>query len=156
MKQLKTTNALIISLVAALTVGGCASSMSGGAYSRSQARQAQEVQMGTVESVRNVQIEGTRTPIGALTGAALGGVAGSMIGQGTRANTAGAIGGAVLGGMAGAAVEEGVTRQQGIEITVRLDNGRMMAIVQGADQTFAPGERVKVVTAADGTSRVTY
>lgn len=156
MKQLKTTNALIISLVAVLAVGGCASSMSGGAYSRSQARQAQEVQMGTVESVRNVQIEGTRTPIGALTGAALGGVAGSMIGQGTRANTAGAIGGAVLGGMAGAAVEEGVTRQQGIEVTVRLDNGRMMAIAQGADQTFAPGERVKVITAADGTSRVTY
>jgi len=156
MKQLKTTNALIISLVAALAVGGCASSMSGGAYSRSQARQAQEVQLGTVESVRNVQIEGTKTPIGTLTGAALGGIAGSMIGQGTRANTAGAIGGAVLGGMAGSAVEEGVTRQQGIEVTVRLDNGRMVAITQGADQPFAPGDRVKVVTAPDGTSRVTY
>ncbi len=156
MKQLKTTYALIISLVAALAVGGCASSMSGGAYSRSQARQAQEVQLGTVESVRNVQIEGTKTPIGTLTGAALGGIAGSMIGQGTRANTAGAIGGAVLGGMAGSAVEEGVTRQQGIEVTVRLDNGRMVAITQGADQSFAPGERVKVITAPDGTSRVTY
>lgn len=156
MKQPKKSYALTISLVAALGVGGCASSMSGDAYSRSQARQAQEVQMGTVVSVRNVQIEGTKTPIGALTGAALGGIAGSTIGQGNRANAAGAIGGALLGGLAGSAVEEGVTRQQGIEITVRLDNGRTVAIAQGADQTFSSGERVKVVTAPDGTSRVTY
>ena len=156
MKQLKTTYALILSLVAVLAVGGCASSPSGGAYSRSAARQAQEVQMGTVESVRNVQIEGTKTPIGTLTGAALGGIAGSTIGQGSRANAAGAIGGALLGGLAGSAVEEGVTRRQGIEITVRLDNGRMLAIAQGADEPFSPGDRVKVITAPDGTSRVTH
>jgi len=39
-----------------------------GLYSREQARQVQEVQWASVESVRHVKIEGTKSPVG--TGAA--------------------------------------------------------------------------------------
>jgi outer membrane lipoprotein SlyB len=61
----------------------------------------------------------------------------------------------VAGGVAGAAIEEGVTRQKGLEITVKLDNGRMIAITQAADEQFRPGERVRVLTGG-GVTRVTH
>jgi len=155
MNSVKIMATLTVVLVSSWLLSGCPASMSGSAYSREQARQTQEVQLGIVQSVRNVQIEGTKSGVGAVGGAALGGLAGHQIGGGTG-QIAGAIGGAVLGGVAGAAVEEGVTRRPGLEITVRLDNGRMVAVTQEADEPFNPGERVRVLTGYDGTSRVTH
>ena len=49
MKNLKV---MVLATACVAVLGGCASSMSGSAYSRDQARQAQEVEMGVVESVR--------------------------------------------------------------------------------------------------------
>jgi outer membrane lipoprotein SlyB len=140
-------------LVMAITLGGCASSMSSGAYTRSQARQVQEVQMGVVDSVRQVQLEGTKTPVGTIAGAAVGGIAGSNIGGG-KGSTVGAIVGAVAGGLAGSAIEEGVTKKNGLEITVKLDNGRMIAVTQEADEDIRPGDRVRVLSGS-GVTRVT-
>ncbi|MDQ5902871.1 MAG: outer rane lipoprotein SlyB, partial [Pseudomonadota bacterium] len=48
---------LLIALVA-ITLAGCASSKSGSAYTRDQARQEMIVRTGVVESVREVQLEG--------------------------------------------------------------------------------------------------
>ena len=53
-------------------LGACASSNSGGGYSRGQTRQVQTVKMGTVESVRLVKIEGTGSPVGTGAGAVIG------------------------------------------------------------------------------------
>ena len=102
-----------------LVLGGCASGLTGDTYSRDEARAPQTVRMGTVESVRPVQIEGTKTIIGPAAGAAVGGIAGSSVGGGRGSMIAGVIG-AVAGGMAGAATEEGVTRSQGVEVTVPI------------------------------------
>lgn len=135
-----------------LISAGCASSRSGEVYSRDQARQEQVVRMGVVEAVKPVQIEGTKTPVGGLAGAAVGGVAGSNVGGG-KGQIIGGIIGAVAGGLAGAAAEEGLTRKQGLEITVRLDNGSLIAVVQEADQQFAPGDRVRVLS-GHGATRV--
>lgn len=140
-------------LVMAMTLGGCASSMSSGAYTRSQARQVQEVKMGVVDSVRQVQLEGTKTPVGTIAGAAVGGIAGSTIGAG-RGSTVGAIVGAVAGGLAGSAIEEGVTKKPGLEITIKLDSGRMIAVTQEADEDIRPGDRVRVLSGS-GVTRVT-
>ena len=65
--------------------------------------------------------------------------------------------GAVAGGLAGAALEEGVTRTQGVEITVREDDGSMRAYVQAVEknQIFRVGERVRIVT-VNGQSRVAH
>ena len=144
-----------VSLIAAgtLLLAGCPAGLGGKDYSRSQARTVQEVQMGIVESVREVNIEGTKTPVGAGAGAVVGGVAGSTVGGG-RGSVVGAAIGAVLGGVGGAAAEEAVTRQKGIEITVKLDSGRMIAITQAADQEFRVGDRVRVLTGG-GVTRVT-
>ncbi|NJN45518.1 MAG: glycine zipper 2TM domain-containing protein [Candidatus Competibacteraceae bacterium] len=145
---------IVAVLLLGLLVSGCAPSLSGSAYSRSQARETQQVQFGIVEGVRNVLIEGTKSGVGTVSGAALGGLAGSTVGGG-RGKAAATIGGAVLGGLAGAATEEGVTRRRGLEITVRLDNGRFIAVTQEADEIFNPGERVRILTGYDGTTRVT-
>ena len=155
MRLMKTTATVAVVLAAGLVLSGCPASMSGGAYSRDQAREAQEVRLGYVESVRQVLIEGTKSGVGAVSGAALGGVAGSTIGRG-RGQVAGAIGGAVLGGLAGSAIEENATRQPGLEITVQLDNGRMVAVTQAADEPFYPGDRVRVLIGYDGTTRVAH
>ncbi|HDZ56786.1 MAG TPA: glycine zipper 2TM domain-containing protein [Pseudomonas xinjiangensis] len=138
-----------------LVLGGCAKGLSGETYSRDQARTPQVVRMGTVESVRLVQIEGTKTPIGSVAGAAVGGIAGSGVGGGRGSMIAGVIG-AVAGGLAGSAAEEGLTRSQGVEITVTEDGGQTRSYVQAISDnvTFAPGDRVRVLT-VNGESRVT-
>jgi len=109
----KSSSLLITLLAAGLILDGCASSKSGSAYSRSQTRQEQTVRNGTVVSVRPVQIEGTKTPIGSVAGGAVGGVAGSTVGSG-KGSVIAAILGSVAGGVAGAATEEVVTRRDGL------------------------------------------
>ncbi|MBU1190143.1 MAG: glycine zipper 2TM domain-containing protein [Gammaproteobacteria bacterium] len=151
---MKALNLLVIASACVVVLAGCAASQSGSAYSRTQTRQAQDVEMGVVESVREVQIEGTKTPIGAGAGAVVGGVAGSTVGGG-KGSTVAAVLGAVGGGLAGAAIEEGVTRKKGLEITVRLDSGKMIAVTQEADEAFAPGERVRILSGG-GVVRVSH
>jgi len=140
----------------ALTLGGCTSNLTGDSYSRDEARQVQTVRLGTVESLRPVKIEGTKTPIGAGAGAIVGGVGGSAIGGG-RGSIVTAVIGAVAGGLLGSMTEEGLTRTQGVEITVREDDGSMRAYVQQVQENeiFRVGERVRIMT-VNGTSRVTH
>ncbi|HYQ38972.1 MAG TPA: glycine zipper 2TM domain-containing protein [Pseudomonas sp.] len=149
--------AVFLSLaVAALAVGGCASNLSGDTYSREEARAVQTVRMGTIVALRPVRIEGTKTPIGAGAGAVAGGIGGSAVGSG-RGSSVAAVIGAVAGGLLGAATEEGFTRTQGVEITVREDDGSMRAYVQQVSEgeIFRVGERVRVMT-VNGTSRVAH
>ena len=136
-------------------LGGCASGLGAGDYSRSQARQAMDVQDGVVVSVSDVQIEGTNTGIGTIGGAVVGGVAGSEIGGGKGSIIGGALG-AVLGGVGGHAVEQNVTKQMGWQITVRLNRGGKIAVTQAAKgQPFYPGERVQVLSGG-GATRVEH
>jgi len=151
---MKTTYAMILAAAIAAALSGCASSLSGDSYSRSDARYPQQVTYATVQQVRLVKIEGTKTPIGTGAGAVVGGVAGSTIGHG-RGSAIGAVAGAVAGGLLGSAAEEGLTREQGIELTVRYDNGQSVAIVQAFSpgEEFRVGDRVRVLT-LNGNTRV--
>ncbi len=148
---------LLVAAFSTMTVllSGCASSLTGDTYSRDEARRVQTVRMGTIVALRPVQIEGTKTPIGAATGAIVGGVGGSAIGGG-RGSIVTAVIGAVAGGLLGSAAENGLTKTQGVEITVREDDGSTRAYVQQVEpnQVFRTGERVRIMT-VDGTSRVT-
>lgn len=149
--MMKTLSLLLISLA---LLAGCASSKSGDVYTRDQARREQNIRMGVVESVREVLMEGTKSPVGAIAGAAVGGVAGSTLGGGNGSTIAAVIG-AVAGGLAGSAIEEGVTRKQAMEITIKMDNGQLIAIVQEGDPLeFRPGDRVRIISSG-GESRVT-
>ncbi|WP_025871283.1 glycine zipper 2TM domain-containing protein [Methylobacillus glycogenes] len=148
------TTSLIAAAGILLVLSGCMSSNSGDVYSRDEARKTQTVRLGVVESVRNVKLEGTKTPIGGGAGAVVGGIAGSSVGGG-KGQAIATVLGALVGGLAGAAAEEGVTRKDGLEITVKLENGTMLAIVQEADVAFSPGDKVRLVESG-GTTRVTH
>lgn len=147
-------NLLILSL--AIAIGGCASSNAGDIYSRDEARRVQSVQMGVVEGARPVRIEGTKSAIGAGAGTIVGGIAGSSVGGGSgKSSAVGAVLGAVVGGVAGAASEEGLTREDGMEITVRLESGRLISVVQAGKEEFRPGDRVRVLERG-GVTRVSH
>ena len=147
------TTIFAVAAFAAVLSGCGAPGLGGGSYSREQARREQTVRMGYVESVREVKLEGTRSGVGPAAGAVVGGLAGSTVGHNTGSAVAAVIG-AVAGGIAGQAAEQGVTGKRGVEVTVKLDNGQMVAIMQEADETFRPGDRVRILS--DGaTSRVT-
>lgn len=150
---MKRSNLFLVAFLS-LFLAACASSNSGSVYSRDDARKVQTIKTGVVESVRSVKLEGTKSPIGTVAGGAIGGIAGSSVGGG-RGSAIAAVIGAVAGGLAGSAIEEGVTRKDALEITVKLDGGSMIAIVQEADEQFKPGDKVRIVENAD-TSRVTH
>ena len=146
------TRFLLAALAASAALAGCATSKSGDVYSREEALREQTVRLATVESVRPVTIQGTRSGIGAAAGGVVGGVAGSTVGHGKGSAIAGVLG-AVGGGVAGQAVEEGTTRRPGVEITVRLQNGELRAVVQEQTDKFVPGQKVRLLTSG-GVTRV--
>ena len=59
----------------------------------------------------------------------------------------------MAGGVAGGLAEEAVTKTQGVEITVRMDNGRIISVVQevSSHASFHAGDRVRVLTLGDTT-----
>jgi outer membrane lipoprotein SlyB len=89
------------------TLGACATSNSGDVYSREDARKVQTVRMGVVEGIRQVKLEGTKSPVGTIAGAAVGGIAGSTVGGNDKVSAIAAVIGAVAGAVAGAAIEIG-------------------------------------------------
>jgi outer membrane lipoprotein SlyB len=149
---------ILTTVLTASLLGGCAQQgLYGTSYSRDQVRQAQTVQYGTIESVTPVVIEGRDDGVvGAGTGAVVGGIAGNQIGGGSGRTLATVVG-AVAGGLVGQRVEKSVTTRQGQELTIRLDSGRVVSVVQEVDngQFFRQGERIRVL--GQGSSlRVTY
>jgi len=151
---MRTAITAVLAATIVANLAGCAPSLSGNVYSRDQARNEQSVRLGVVESVREVRIEGTRSGVGATAGAVIGGIAGSNIGSG-RGSQIGSVVGAVAGGVAGQAGEQAATGKTGLEITVRLDSGQLIAVVQEADEAFRPGERVRILRGSSAT-RVTH
>ncbi|CAJ4625326.1 outer membrane lipoprotein [Burkholderia pseudomallei] len=152
------TLTLATMLTATVTLAGCFTPPgSADVYSVGQAQREQTVRMGTVESVRAVRIQGDGggSALGTLGGGALGAVAGSAIGGG-RGSVLTAIAGGIAGAVAGNAVGQGLSSANGVEITVRLDNGDLRSITQAATpEVFRAGERVRLLSSG-GVTRVTH
>lgn len=109
---------------------------------------AASVTYGTIVGTRPVTVAGSQSGVGAVGGAAAGGLAGSFIGGGWRENAIAGIGGAIVGGLAGSAIERGVTQGNAIEFIVRLDRGGDIAVVQTNEEALQAGDRV-VITRGD-------
>lgn len=144
-----------IAIVGLLFTSCAQDSLTGDTYSRSEAGQAQSVRTGRVTSIRYVKIEG-----GNKTGAILGGVGGGFLGNeigSGSGRTAATIGGAALGAVAGSHIEQNLNSRQGIEITVKLDRGGSVSIVQEVNprESFEVGDRVRVLFSG-GRDRVTH
>lgn len=148
-------NAVGIVLIAfgLVAASGCATHSTPNTFNQSQVGAIQSVEQGTVHALRDVTIQTDSRGVATATGAVLGGIAGSTIGRGTRANTAGAVAGAAAGGAVGNTMARGA--RPGVELTIELDSGRTIAVVQdGTSRDFRVGDRVRV--SSDGTTaRVT-
>ncbi len=154
---MKKVGALLTAVLSVSLLAGCASDLSGNTYSRDEARKVQYVSFGIVESVTPVVIEGrTNSPLGGAAGAVVGGIAGSEIGGGKGQSIASVLG-AVAGGIVGNKIEESATRAQGQEVTVRLENGELISVVQEVKngQFFRPGDRIRVLD-SQGSTRLAY
>jgi len=143
-------------MLAASLLAGCASTPSDDDADARRAPQQQAEQKeypGVVESAREVEMDSERSGVAPMAGAVIGGTVGGSVGSG-RGSTVGAVIGTVAGAVAGEAAAQSAT-QPGLEITVRLDEGRLIAVTQPAGkESFKPGDRVRVVS--DGRSaRVT-
>lgn len=115
-----------------------------------KAGEEMDVRMGDVEEVRRVPLPSASGGyIGTIGGAAAGGIAGGTFGSG-RGSQAASVAGAVAGGVAGRALENALTAREGLEISVRLDSGSVVLVLQPEGEMFKPGERVRVISGARG------
>jgi outer membrane lipoprotein SlyB len=138
---------LAIPLTLMLPLGGCAEPPN--SVSRSEANTVQSVYFGTITNLQAINIGG-QTRLGAITGAIIGGATGAIAGSSAGATVGGAAAGAAVGGAAGAS-----ERRNGVEFTIRLDNGDTVSVVQqGNVNDWRVGDRVRV-TGSAGNARVT-
>jgi outer membrane lipoprotein SlyB len=136
----------VSALTAVLLLAGCASEDSGSGsrpvYTASQAGQVISQDAGMVTAVEEVVIQGSSSYPGAPgTGSQLGSAVGRSVLSGDPLAMVGAIGG-IMGGKAGANLDN----QIGDKITITLDSGKTITVVQARDkqQPIMPGERVVI------------
>ena len=135
---------LTVFLLMVLVFSGC-SLHSGSTYERSEMGSPEYFKKGVILSVREVEIKGTESGVGAAAGATAGGLAGSTLGGNTATRALGALGGAVVGGLVGHATENLITGGTASEFIIQPDKGEPYAIVQVNDHELKAGERVLIM-----------
>ena len=137
--------ALIAAIAGAASLTGCvvANPNTVSAY---DAQRMSTVIDATVLSVRPVTLQGRDTGVGTVSGAVIGGIAGSNVGGPRTGGIVGLVG-AIAGGLIGNAVERDATQQQAVEILVQLKNGDRRSVIQGiGSDAFAAGDPVIMIT----------
>ena len=149
-----TIRILAAGALAALLATGCVYHGGSADYRGYDVMGEQGARFGVVDATRDVRIRPMNTGVGSTTGAFVGGIAGSHVGGGSG-EIVGAIAGTLIGSILGYNAEQAANEVPGIEVTVLLDSGRHIAVVQQAGELFKPGERVRVLTGRDSV-RVTH
>lgn len=115
--------------VAALALAGCKANYSPNQYNALAAQQANKVDRGLIVGRRRVTI-GAEGTVGAVSGGAAGGIAGSQVPGGGVASAFGALGGSIVGGLLGTAAERATSDQKAWEYIVQEPNGDMLSVTQ--------------------------
>lgn len=141
----------------ALVSSGCTPNIGGQDYSVADSGHMSQTFAGTILSTRSVVIANQspkdqgKMGAGALVGGAAGGIlAGTTIGKGNGSIAAGAIG-ALAGGALGHYAEKEMTRQNGIEYSIKLDDERVISVAQGLEPRLSVGQRVTVIQGKERT-----
>ena len=143
-------------LIVLPAVSGCSSNKGGYDSRAGEVQQVYSVSYATATDVRIVTIHGDKSShqtIGGLIGSVAGGFLGSTIGSGTG-RTLSSVGGALLGAAAGAGAGAVTSKEDGLQITLRYDDGHEEIVVQGAEPSIQPGQRVRIIIGADDSRRV--
>lgn len=137
-------SAAALGLVAALAA--CQPNPTANTVNASQAQTAQSVQMGTVTSARNVQVQrtGGNEILGGVVGGIAGAALGNQVGKGVGQDVATGVG-AAAGVAAGTSAARAAGTANSIEWFVRLDSGSDISVIQ-SDPVFSIGQRVRVIS----------
>lgn len=136
---------LLLPLIAVI---GCAPMPGQNRYNMADVGKNVELEEARVLRVKEVDIIGEKTGVGAAAGAGAGMVAGSHIGDG-RGQLLGIIAGAVIGSIAGGIAEQELQNMKGYEYRVKTKSGKVKSIVQHQnkdDVVFKKGDKVLVQT----------
>ena len=121
-------------LLVPIFLGACGTSSSD-TYDAEDVGKVLSTAEGTVLSSREVDIEGSTGPVGALAGGAAGGAAGYGLSSGSGPIT---ILGALVGAGAGYLAESTFNDRDGYEYVVRMDDGRVVTLVQNRGDEEEP------------------
>lgn len=102
---------------------------------------------GVIESVREINIKGEGSGLGAVGGAVVGGVLGNQVGGG-RGKDVMTVVGAVGGAVAGHEVEKQVKATRSYAVTVRFNDGSSRVINEANAPGWRVGDKVKVINGA--------
>ncbi len=144
------TNCLkIFSLITILmfSLTACAPKIGPYDASADSAGRLQSVQHGVVTAVHQVVVNNDGS-IGSTVGTVGGAIAGALIGNlfgGGTGNTLATIGGGLAGAAGGYYAGQAVQTQTGYQIEVRLNDGRLVSVIQGDEYTFGLGQAVSVI-----------
>lgn len=137
---------LVPSLVIAL-VGGCADmgSLGGTKYGETSGTVAgQTDRNGKITSLEVVKVdEDYKLGVGTAVGAVAGGLLGSQIGEG-RGSTVATVVGAAAGAAAGTVAEGKIKKKDAQRVTVKMNTGGEVTIVQPVDARLKNGMNVRV------------
>ncbi|MDR1660349.1 MAG: hypothetical protein LBR94_08470 [Desulfovibrio sp.] len=111
------------------------------------------MRQGTIVSLGDAVIEQDSTLLGPTIGGVAGGVLGGAIVRGPG-RVFGALGGATVGALAGAGTEKLVRTENAWEMTIELENGEIISVVQAKDDNYAVGDRVRLLYGAGDKVRV--
>jgi outer membrane lipoprotein SlyB len=105
----------------------------------------ESVRYGEVIEIEPIELQGDhQLGVGAIVGAAAGGLLGSQIGHGTGRDVA-TVAGVIGGGLLGNRVENRyVDKRAGQHVTVRLRNGVTIAVTQPTNHYLRVGDLVRV------------
>jgi outer membrane lipoprotein SlyB len=150
----RTRAAHLIAVAAIAGLAACQPTTGGGSSGGTQTLQVVDSQAGTITAVQQVALppSALNQAGGAVAGAVLGGLLGNQIGQGTGRDVATAVG-VVGGAAAGRAAASNMNATMVNQWTVRLDNGRTVA-VQSNDTALGIGARVRVQQLSNGELRI--
>ncbi|MBN3818207.1 glycine zipper 2TM domain-containing protein, partial [Paraburkholderia sp. Se-20369] len=98
---------------------------------------------GTVVAVVPVRTPGHSSGLGAIGGAAAGGLLGNQFGGG-NGRTAMTVLGALGGGLAGNSIEENMGSETSYQVRVQLESGAVRTFTYRSAPAFAEGQRVRI------------
>ena len=127
-----------------LPLVACGPDYSPNTYASSAAQQANKVDQGIVVGVRRVDIR-AQTSTGAVTGGAVGGIAGSQAPGSGVVSAIGAMGGSLIGGILGSTVEQTAIDSTAYEYVVRKPNGELISVTQKDEVPLSIGQNVLVI-----------
>jgi len=149
---------LAVLLVLALALGGCGRK----SFPDGDIRSLEGVYYGTVLDVTDVMVAEDPALTGPIAGGVVGAIVGSQIGglfssdliSSNVSDLVLTAAGIVIGVEMGSKVQ--TRRYRATQITMELNNGKILVVVQGSDDYFLKGDKVRILHMGEGRARVQH